>query len=190
MPPAPLAAVALSGNGSARLIIRLLERRDLEDARLLHNDDETLARLTDISHVSEVQQEEWFRAMSSSRASRRYVARRRSDDAFVGVFRIDRLDLWNRNCLVGADVAPAHRRQGYAEEMFSYILDYLFEQCGLHRAALVTLADNDTAVRLYRRLGFVEEGREREAIFRGGAFKDLIAMGLLASEWRARRVPA
>ena len=81
----------LPGNGSQRLIIRLLERRDLEEARLLHNDDDTLSQLTDIGHVSEAQQEQWFLSLSTSRTSRRYVARLRADDAFIGVFRVDRL---------------------------------------------------------------------------------------------------
>jgi RimJ/RimL family protein N-acetyltransferase len=177
---------ALPGNGTKRLVIRLLERRDLEEARVLHNDDETLTRLTDISHVSERQQEAWFDAMSTSRTSRRYVARLRSNDAFVGVFRVDRFDPWNRNALVGADVVPALRHQGYATEMFDYVLRYLFDQCGLHRVALSTLDDNAPALALYRKLGFVEEGRERQAIFREGAFRDLVVMGLLAAEWRQR----
>lgn len=177
----------MPGNGTGRLIIRLLERRDIEEARLLHNEDATLRRLTDVSHVSEAQQEAWFNAVSNSRTSRRYVARRREDDSFVGVFRIDAIDLWNRNCLVGADISPAHRRQGYAREMFTYVLDYLFDQCGLHRAELVTIALNEPALRLYRSLGFSEEGRKREAIFRDGQFTDLVAMGLLAREWRDRR---
>jgi RimJ/RimL family protein N-acetyltransferase len=175
--------IDLPGNGTERLLIRLLERRDLEEVRLLHNDDGTLARLTDISHVSEVQQEAWFQSVATSRTSRRYVARRRGNDALVGVFRIDRLDPWNRNTFVGADVVPALRGQGYAAEMFGYFLRYLFNQCGLHRVALVTIASNTPAIALYRKLGFVEEGREREAIFREGHFQDLVAMGLLASEW-------
>jgi RimJ/RimL family protein N-acetyltransferase len=177
----------LPGNGSERLTIRLLERRDLEEARLLHNDDDTLSQLTDIGHVSEAQQEQWFLSLSTSRTSRRYVARLRTNDAFVGVFRVDQLNPWNRNALVGADVAPAQRRQGYAAEMFDYMLHYLFDQCGLHRVGLVTLETNTRAFALYRKLGFVEEGRERQAIFRGGQFHDLIAMGLLAAEWRQHR---
>jgi RimJ/RimL family protein N-acetyltransferase len=179
----------LPGNGTTRLVIRLLERRDLEEARLLHNDDGTLSRLTDISHVSEPQQEAWFQTMSTSRVSRRYVARLRSNDAFVGVFRIDRIDLWNRNAYVGADVVPTLRRNGYATEMFDYVLRYLFDQCGLHRVALNTAADNTSALALYRKLGFVEEGRERQAIFRAGRFHELVVMGLLADEWRKRRAP-
>ena len=181
----------LPDNGSERLVIRLMERRDLEDMRRLHNDDETLSRLTDISHVSEAQQEAWFQSVSTSRTARRYVARLRADDSFVGVFRIDRLDMANRNALVGADVVPACRQQGYAFEMFDYILRYLFDQCGLHRVVLVTLETNGPALALYRKLGFVEEGRERQAIFRSGKYCDLISMGLLAEEWRSnmRRIP-
>ena len=122
--------------------------------------------------------------MSTSRASRRYVARLRSNDVFVGIFRIDRIDLWNRNVCVGVDVVPTLRRNGYATEMFNYVLRYLFDQCALHRVALSTLADNASALALYRKLGFVEEGRERQAIFRAGRFHDLVVMGLLADEWR------
>lgn len=118
----------LPGNGTKRLLVRLLERRDLEEVRLLHNDDGTLARLTDIAHVSETQQEAWFQSVSTSRTSRRYVARLRSNGILVGVFRIDRLDPLNRNAFVGADVVPALRGQGYAQEMFGYFFHYLFDQ--------------------------------------------------------------
>lgn len=176
----------LPDSGTDRLVIRLLERRDLEEVRRLHNHDETLLRLTDVWHVSETQQETWFQAVSSSRTVRRYVGRRRADDAFVGVFRLDRIDPWNRNAYVGADVMPSMRRQGYAEEMFGYFLRYLFGHCGLHRVALVTLSSNGAALPLYRKLGFVEEGRERQAIYRDGRFQDLVLMGLLAEEWRGR----
>lgn len=177
----------LNRNGTERLIIRILEHRDLEEARILHNDDSTITQLTDVAHVSELQQESWFQSISTSRSSRRYVARLRSDGSFVGLFRIDRLDLQNRNCLVGCDVVPALRRQGFAREIYGYILDYLFLDLGLHRVGLVTIAENENAISLYRSLGFCLEGREREAIFRSGRLHDLLSMGLLAREWRNKK---
>lgn len=73
--------------------------------------------------------------------------------------------------------------------MFDYMLSYLFDDCGLHRVGLVTLESNARALALYRKIGFIEEGRERQAIFRGGQYHDLIAMGLLAPEWRKRKAP-
>ncbi|WP_227818026.1 GNAT family N-acetyltransferase [Nitrogeniibacter aestuarii] len=173
-------------NGTSRLIIRIMEQCDAEEARLLHNEDSTLMRLSDVAHVSEESQLAWFRSVSQSCSSKRYVARTRAANDFVGVFRLDRIDHWNRSAFVGADVAPAARGQGYASEMYGYFFEYLFNQCGLNRLALVTLESNEPALRLYEKLGFVEEGREREAIFRDGRFQDLVSMGLLASEWRQK----
>lgn len=171
-------------NGTERLVIHIMERQDIESLRLLHNDDATLAVLTDITHVSEAQQEAWYQSVSTSKTSRRYVARLRSDDTFVGMFRIDQMDMTNRNCFVGCDIVPALRGQGYATEFFTYILNYLFDQYGMHRVQLVTLHSNSVAIGLYKKLGFVEEGISREAIYRQGQWHDLIQMGLLDPEWR------
>ena len=38
----------------------------------------------------------------------------------------------------------------------------------------------------YRKLGFVEEGRLREAEFRRGRYLDVILMSILRPEWEAR----
>ena len=39
-------------------------------------------------------------------------------------------------------------------------------------------------VTTYRRAGFVEEGRAREAVFREGGWQDKVQMGILDREWR------
>jgi RimJ/RimL family protein N-acetyltransferase/methionyl-tRNA formyltransferase len=174
-------------NGTDRLIIRLMEKRDLEELRLLHNEEMTLYRLTDIQHVSELQQNAWFDSMSASKSSRRYIARRRDTGDLVGIFRIDHLDFINRNCFVGCDIAPKHRGQGFATEFYRYILNYLFEQMGLHRVHLVALKENGPALNLYHKLGFKDEGLSRETIYRNGNWQDLISMGLLKSEWQSKK---
>lgn len=173
-------------NLTDRLLIRIMERRDIEDARRLHNDDTVLLLLSDVSHVSEVSQEKWFQSISESRHSRRYIARLTKDDAFVGIFRLDRIDLFNKSAIVGVDVVDKYRRMGIATEIFNYFIKYLFQQCGFNRLALTTLELNHPARDLYKKLGFKEEGLEREAIFRHGQYQNLISMGLLASEWRSR----
>ena len=173
--------------GTERLAICIMEAADAEEARLLHNDSTTLYRLTDIAHVSQESQMAWFKSVSTSRTSRRYVARLKSDGSFVGVFRVDRIDPWNRNAFVGADIVEGLRGQGYATEIFRYFFEHFFDQCGFQRLALVTMEANVPAINLYKKLGFVEEGRERQAIFRDGKFQDLVCMGILAEEWRAIR---
>lgn len=165
------------------LEIRLLERCDLEAARRLHNDDGTLMWLTDIRHVSEAEQEAWFESVSRSRSSRRYTVLEVSSGKFAGLFRLDQLDLQNGTACVGLDIGAAFRGRGYSKTVFGYFFNYLFNEMGLNRLYLVTIETNTVAINLYRKLGFVEEGRHRQALWRDGARRDLLQFGLLRSEY-------
>ncbi len=174
-------------NGCDGLIIRILEERDLEAARNLHNDDSVLLLLTDIRHISQLEQDSWYESISRSRTSRRYSILLEETGEFVGLFRLDHLDLQNRSAMVGLDIAQTFRGRGYAQIIYRYLLNYLFGQMGLNRLALVTLETNQPAIELYRSIGFVEEGRARQAIWRDGGFRDLIHFGLLCEEYEARQ---
>jgi hypothetical protein len=61
------------------------------------------------------------------------------------------------------------------------MIDHAFTGLGLHRIALTVFAFNERAIRSYRQVGFVVEGRAREAIWREGRWWDEIAMSILDS---------
>lgn len=166
-----------------RLIIRLMEEKDIEEVRQIHNDESTLKRLSDPFHVSKEEQLVWFRKISTSRNSRRFVLVLKESGELCGIFRIDDLDLANRSATIGADIKLTFRNQGYATEAYRKIIDYLFLSVGLHRLQLLTLESNEKALKLYLKLGFSIEGKYREAIFRDGDFVNLVLMGLLNKEW-------
>lgn len=163
------------------LIIRIMEKKDIEQARLLHNDPSVLSFLTDVNFVSEAEQEVWFTSMSLSKTARRYVIET-SESEFVGVFRLDALDFKNSSAMVGLDIVKDKRGNGYAKIIMRTFFDYLFGSLGLQRLGLVTLETNEVAINLYKSLGFLEEGRQRKAIFRQGVFSDLICFSILRSE--------
>jgi len=171
---------------SDRLVIRLMEEKDIEEARQLHNEESTLNRLTDPFHVSQEEQQLWFKRMSTSRKSRRYVLEHKESGKICGIIRLDEIDTVNRSASIGADVNPSFRNQGYATEAYVKVIDYLFSTLGLHRLQLVTLESNEIAIGLYTKIGFKREGKLREAVFRDGNFVDLISMGLLDSEWSGK----
>ncbi|TDE30854.1 N-acetyltransferase [Nonomuraea mesophila] len=77
---------------------------------------------------------------------------------------------------------PDYRGGGYATDALRVICRYAFEEMGLHRVTLWVVADNTAAVRAYTRVGFVEEGRRREAFRTKGKRHDFLMMGLLESE--------
>jgi RimJ/RimL family protein N-acetyltransferase len=77
---------------------------------------------------------------------------------------------------------PAFLGKGYGTEAIRLALTYAFER-GLHRVSLRVLASNARAIACYRKCGFVEEGREREAAFVRGVWQDDLVMGLLDREF-------
>lgn len=79
--------------------------------------------------------------------------------------------------------AAAHRGKGAGTAASRGMLRHAFLDLNLHRVHLTVLADNEVARSLYRRLGFVEEGRLRGAAFKNGRFVDLVQMAMLADEY-------
>ena len=77
--------------------------------------------------------------------------------------------------------------KGYGGEATALMVDHAFSALNLHRVALSVFAFNERAIRAYLRVGFVDEGRSREAIWRDGRWWDEIHMSVLEPEWRARR---
>lgn len=86
---------------------------------------------------------------------------------------------------IGLDILPECQGKGYGSEAISWALDYAFRRAGLHRVKIVAFEYNAGAVRLYERLGFKLEGRERESCWHEGRFWDSVEFGMLEGEWRA-----
>lgn len=77
--------------------------------------------------------------------------------------------------------------KGYALEASAYLFEYGFRSLRLHRISATTVALNDDAMTLCRRLGFVHEGTARETQFVDGRFVDVERFGLLSDEWTSPR---
>ena len=58
-------------------------------------------------------------------------------------------------------------------------LHLAFEVARLHTLKLEAIEDNDRAVSFYKRMGFQEEGRLREFVFKDNQWKHVIVMGMV-----------
>ncbi len=97
----------------------------------------------------------------------------RATDRLIGTCAFSQLDGDNGSALfhitIGEKDAWGH---GYGTEATRLMVDHAFGSLGLHRVALSVFAFNERAIRSYRRVGFVVEGRSREAIWRDGRWWD------------------
>ncbi|KAF6828253.1 hypothetical protein CPLU01_08626 [Colletotrichum plurivorum] len=94
----------------------------------------------------------------------------------------------HRSVSLGITLAAAYQGQGYGAEAIDWALDWAFRFGGYHRVSLGTTSFNERAQRLYRKLGFVEEGRAREAHYFDRRWYDMISYGMLEGEWEVLRV--
>ncbi|KAF7550428.1 hypothetical protein G7046_g8020 [Stylonectria norvegica] len=93
----------------------------------------------------------------------------------------------HRNISIGISLAAPYQGHGYGAEAVNWAVDWAFRFGGYHRVAMNTVSFNERACHLYRRLGFVEEGRIREAHWHDRKWYDTINFGMLESEWEALR---
>lgn len=68
------------------------------------------------------------------------------------------------------------------------MLDWGFRTAGSHRIGIEHFEHNEGAVRLYRKLGFKEEGTERESCWYNGGWWGVWKLGMLVGEWEALRM--
>lgn len=75
--------------------------------------------------------------------------------------------------------------RGFGTEAVTLVLDYGFTVLGLHNVLLCTYAYNERAIRSYRKVGFREIGRRREAHRLGDRRYDIVYMDILRSEFHS-----
>jgi RimJ/RimL family protein N-acetyltransferase len=92
----------------------------------------------------------------------------------------------HRDAYIGIGIGErADWGKGYGSDAMRLILRYAFDELNLHRVTLTVFEYNERAIHTYRKLGFQEEGRQRQRLRRDGRLWDMLVMGLLREEWKS-----
>ncbi|MDX3865963.1 GNAT family N-acetyltransferase [Streptomyces europaeiscabiei] len=86
----------------------------------------------------------------------------------------------------GIGISGDHQRRGYASEAITLLLRFMFGERRYHKCGTGVFAYNEASLALHRRLGFVEEGRQRDHEFFAGRHHDLVLFGMTAPEFAVR----
>lgn len=137
--------------------------------------------------LTEEDEESWYESIRAQRREGRgyvFAIRPEPDAPAVGTASLS-VGQGQRTGALGLVVAdPAARRKGFGRQACEFILRYGFDELDLNRVELWVFDYNTPAEALYQSVGFKEEGRRRQSLFRDGAFHDEILMGMLSSEYR------
>ena len=71
-----------------------------------------------------------------------------------------------------------YRGKGIGKIAMQWLLDYGFKKLKLYKIRLGVFKDNIPAVRLYRSVGFIEEGDLKDEFFHQGSYYDFLLMAI------------
>lgn len=163
--------------------MRLREVREDDHGWLidLHNDPAVLYMMTDPTPITPSHHMNWWESISRNPREKRLIFEVNGDR--VGFTKFYSIDKNNHNCMLGADIHKDHRGKRYARPMWTLMLNKCFDELQLYRVSLTTATFNDVGQRVYKSLGFQEEGRLIKSLYRDGTYHDQIMMYMLR-DWR------
>lgn len=92
-----------------------------------------------------------------------------------------------RDTEIGILLREEYRGKGYGTEAVTWAVDWAFRNANMRRVSIACYEQNAGAERLYKKLGFVEEGRRRKKIYHDMKWYDEVLLGMLREEWLALR---
>ena len=156
---------------------RSAELKDAEDICIMRNDISTRWWLTDFNIYSIEECKDWLTNIHY--LSKRIVVEQENN--FIGLIRIDNIDDGNKNCMIGLDITPDKRGNGYSTIIYGWLLNKLFTEFDM--VYLLVMENNVVARSLYEKLGFKIDGTLRNRIIRHNKYYNYIYMSLLKSEF-------
>ncbi len=108
----------------------------------------------------------------------------REQDQYIGNIEL-RIDnrIAQRGGLGIAIFNSNHWNKGFGTEAIELLLNFAFSSLNLRTIELEVFSFNKRAQACYKKVGFIETGRKRQAHFIDGQFHDIILMDIFATEF-------
>jgi RimJ/RimL family protein N-acetyltransferase len=130
--------------------------------------------------VHEPSHEAWLRSLADDRSMVAFAIEESDTGTLVGLVQLVDIHPVHRNAEMRIRIGePGARGRGLGAATLRLLLDHAWRDLGLHRVYAYVFADNERAVASYARVGFVQEGRMREAAYIDGAWCDLLVVAVL-----------
>ena len=168
-----------------RIYLRALEIDDYTTTARWHNDDEIWSSVVGPKYyVGNEYEKKWVEETIFSKDALKLAVCLREDCRHIGIVSLTAIDWINRsaqsNWMIGEKGLWG---KGYATEAVLQLLDFGFQERGLHRISCSLLEGNTASRRVAEKCGYRQEGLLRDAVFKNGRFQNLVVMSILRDEY-------
>ena len=172
-----------------KVVLRPVKRTDIEFFLKWFNDPEVTQYLNFYLPMTEMAEAKFIESLGTADAGKAAMflieAAGNKCNKPIGSVSLDNIHPKDHHAVFGIAIGEKdYWSNGYGTEAAQLIIRYGFEQLNLHRINSFAISFNERSIRLHLRVGFKEEGRQREGIFRNGAYHDHVVFGLLRKEWQ------
>lgn len=106
--------------------------------------------------------------------------------AIVGVVSLHEINRMNSSTSIGYWLSHAYWGRGIMTKACRAVVDHAITTLGLHRVEIHCAVENTKSRAIPERLGFINEGRMREAEQVNERYLDIIIYSTLASDWKQK----
>ena len=167
-----------------------LERKHIDVFLKWFNDPEITQYLLMYKPITRDWEEEWFDALKHKEDMVHfsiYILDQEEPEKIIGNCAIHNIDAKNRACSCGITIGEKdYQNKGYGSEAMEMLVEYGFNTLNMNRIELSVWEYNTRAYKAYQKVGFVEEGRKRQARYQNGKYYDEIIMAILREDWEKK----
>jgi UDP-4-amino-4,6-dideoxy-N-acetyl-beta-L-altrosamine N-acetyltransferase len=166
--------------------LRPVERTDKDRILAWRNSPDVRPYMYTDHLISAEEHERWFAGIWGDETRRYWIIELNGRPVgLANLYDIDRRNSRSAWAYYLAD--PSVRGLGLGSYVEYWVLDYVFEGLNLAKLWCEVLVSNEPVWRLHKTFGFTVEARFRGHILRGETREDVLGLGILAADWRARR---
>ncbi len=180
---------------SERLRLRAAERSDIPLFLKWINDPQVTENLVHTMPFSCAEEEAWYERMIKLPVEEHVLVMEiKQTDVedpgkvtWTAIGNIQLMDFdWRiRKAEVGIMIGEKEQwDKGYGTEALQVILEHGFNTMNLNRIWLQVYDKNIRGFTAYKKAGFIEEGRMRQAHYQHGQYYDIIIMSVIREEWK------
>lgn len=167
--------------------LREIEKKDLEKINRWRNNSELIAQLgAPFRFINLEVDENWFATYMSNRDNTiRCSIIEEDKNEIVGLVSLVSIDYMNQSAEFHIMIGEKNNQgKGIGTFAVNAMLQHAFQNMNMQRIELNVLEDNQRAIHLYEKVGFVKEGIKRRAKYKNGKFVNMLNYSILKDEYR------
>ena len=165
--------------------LRELMKKDLPEINKWRNNEELISHLgAPYRYINLEVDEKWYESYMKNRNNCVRCSIVDENDQVLGLVSLVSIDYMNQSAEFHLMIGNKENRgKGIGTFATKEMLKHAFFNLNLHRVELTALEDNEPAMRLYEKIGFIKEGTKRLSKYKLGKFINMNIYSILKDEY-------